>query len=89
MNEIADRLDGARERLRARQPPGEARLLTARTVAERLEVSAETILRWVRQGKLPAIRLPSGAIRIPEPQLEEWLAARGTSGEDGAPANGV
>ena len=38
-----------------------ARLLTAREVAEQLGVSAETVLRWTRAGKLPAIELPSPA----------------------------
>jgi excisionase family DNA binding protein len=54
------------------------RLLTAREVAEVLGVSAETVLRWVRAGKLPAIRLPSGAIRFQEPALDAWMAERAT-----------
>ena len=53
-------------------------LLTARQTAELLGVSTETILRWVRNGKLPAIYLPSGAVRIRETDLErklqEWAA---------------
>lgn len=56
------------------------RLLTARLVAERLDVSCETVLRWVRRGELPAIRLPGGAIRIGEAQLDEWLDNRATPG---------
>ena len=50
-------------------------LLTARVVGEVLGVSSETILRWTRAGKLPAIRLPSGAIRYRESDIDEWLAA--------------
>lgn len=53
-------------------------LLTARDVADRLGFSTETILRWVRQGKLPAIRLPGGAIRFREDDLERWLEQRAT-----------
>jgi excisionase family DNA binding protein len=53
-------------------------LLTAREVAELLGVSAETVLRWTRRGELPAIRLPGGALRYREPELEAWLQARGT-----------
>ena len=33
-------------------------LLTARTVADMLDVCAETVLRWIRNGEMPAIRLP-------------------------------
>jgi excisionase family DNA binding protein len=50
-------------------------LLTAREVAELLRVSAETVLRWTRRGELPAIRLPSGALRFREADLEACLEA--------------
>ncbi len=55
-------------------------LLTARTVAEALDVCAETVLRWIRNGELPAIRLPGGAIRINESDLHDWLRSRATPG---------
>jgi excisionase family DNA binding protein len=54
-------------------------LLTAREVGEVLGVASETILRWSRAGKLPAIRLPSGAIRYREADIDAWLAAHATS----------
>jgi excisionase family DNA binding protein len=54
------------------------RLLTARTVADMLDVCTETVLRWIRLGHLPAIRLPGGAIRIAEPELHVWLFERAT-----------
>ncbi len=54
------------------------RLLTAREVAERLGVSPETVLRWVRRRELTAIKLPGGAIRFQEHVLDEWLAKRAT-----------
>lgn len=53
-------------------------LLTAREVAERLAVSTETVLRWTRNGILPAFRLPSGALRYEEPALTNWLQQRAT-----------
>jgi excisionase family DNA binding protein len=53
--------------------------LTARAVAELLGVSAETVLRWTRRGELPAIRLPGGAIRIREEDLERFLEERATT----------
>ena len=57
-------------------------LLTARQVAELLGVSAETVLRWTRRGELPAIRLPSGAIRYRPDGLDRWLLDRTTTAGD-------
>jgi len=54
------------------------KLLTARETANRLGVSTETALRWVRRGELPAFRLPGGAIRVDEAALETWLESRAT-----------
>ena len=54
------------------------RLLTARQVADLLGVSAETVLRWIRRGDLPAIRLPGGAVRFREADLDDWLEERAT-----------
>jgi excisionase family DNA binding protein len=54
------------------------RLLTAREVADRLGVSAETVLRWARRGVLPAVYLSSRAIRFPERELDGWLESRAT-----------
>jgi excisionase family DNA binding protein len=64
-------------------------LLTARRVAETLDVSPETVLRWTRRGELPAIRLPGGAIRYRATQLEEWLAARELQTGDEPAGNGL
>jgi excisionase family DNA binding protein len=58
------------------------RLLTARKVAEFLDVSTETVLRWTRQGKLPAVRLPGGAIRYLPDTLDGWLLERATGASD-------
>jgi len=59
-------------------------LLTAREVAELLGVSAETVLRWTRRGDLPALRLPGGAIRYRETDLDNWLATCTTTKEKAA-----
>jgi excisionase family DNA binding protein len=53
-------------------------LLTARVVADMLAVSTETILRWQRRGALPGIRLPGGALRFREADIDEWLSLRET-----------
>jgi excisionase family DNA binding protein len=55
------------------------RLLTARELGDLLHVSPETILRWHRAGELPALRLPSGAIRFRPAEIEAWLTERATS----------
>jgi excisionase family DNA binding protein len=54
-------------------------LFTARAVADLLGVSAETVLRWSRRGQLPAIRLPGGAIRFRQRDLDGWLEERATA----------
>ena len=53
------------------------RLLTARDVADRLGLSTETVLSWVRRGDLPAFRL-GRAIRFREDELDAWLEQRAT-----------
>jgi excisionase family DNA binding protein len=60
-----------------------SRLLTARAVAELLDVSAETVLRWTRRGDLPAIKLPGGSIRYASDTLERWLAQRSIEADTG------
>jgi excisionase family DNA binding protein len=55
-------------------------LLTAREVGILLGVSTETVLRWVRRGEMPSIRLPGGAVRFPAQAIEQWLAERATPG---------
>lgn len=60
-----------------------ARLLTARAVAERFGVSAETVLRWARSGALPSVRLSNRAIRFREDEIEAWTDARATPARGG------
>ncbi len=54
-------------------------LITAREVAELIGVSTETILRWTRRGELTTIRLPGGALRYRQTDIEAWLDDRATS----------
>ena len=52
------------------------RLLRTRDVAELLDVSSETVLRWHRSGKLPGgRRLGSNVLRFDRDELEAWLEA--------------
>jgi excisionase family DNA binding protein len=50
-----------------------AEWMTAAQAAKLLGVSAETLRRYVRLGQLPALRLPSGYIRIRRSEVEKLL----------------
>ncbi len=41
--------------------------------ADLLNISEETLWRWIRFGKVRAIRLPSGRYRIPESEITKVL----------------
>jgi excisionase family DNA binding protein len=50
------------------------RLLRTRDVAQLLDVSCETVLRWHRSGKLPGgRRLGSNVLRFSEAEIQGWL----------------
>lgn len=48
-------------------------LLSAKQVATALDVSTETVLRWAREGDLPAIYLPRGTVRFRREDVERLL----------------
>jgi excisionase family DNA binding protein len=48
-------------------------LATARQTADRLGISAGALLRWARAGKVPSVKLPSGAVRFRPEAIEAWL----------------
>lgn len=54
------------------------RWLTVDDVATRLQVSQETVRRWIRAGRLPVLDLggPKAGYRIREDALEAFLAER-------------
>jgi excisionase family DNA binding protein len=49
---------------RAHRTLGTARLLTVREVADRLRVCRATVYRLVAEGRISALRVSSGAIRV-------------------------
>ena len=49
------------------------RLLSPRQAAERLGLTPLTIYKWIWAGRLPAKRLPNGALRIEAEELEKLL----------------
>jgi excisionase family DNA binding protein len=52
------------------------KLLTTTEAAKLLEVSRDTVARWIRLDQLPAVRLPSGQYRIPREAVERLLRGR-------------
>lgn len=52
-----------------------------RTVAETLDVGYESILRGIRRGRIPSIRIPAtgkaGILRIPDWWLQEMITRKG------------
>lgn len=55
-----------------------AQLLTGRQVADMLNVSQKTVLRWALEGELPSIRLSNRAIRFRTEAIDRWLEERAT-----------
>jgi excisionase family DNA binding protein len=53
-------------------------LLTLHQVAEELQLHIETIREWVREGKLPAIKLSKREYRVARSDLDTFLADRKT-----------
>jgi len=51
--------------------------LTPRVVAEYCQVSKSTALKWIRDGKLQAFRLPSGHYRIDKEDFRDFLERYG------------
>jgi excisionase family DNA binding protein len=54
--------------------------LTVAAVADELDVSPRTVLRWVERGDLAAVKLPGGRLRIASTELagrlEAWSTVR-------------
>ena len=52
---------------------GDMKFLTVAATSERLGYAKETVRRMIAQGRLPAVRLPSGRLRIAEADVEALL----------------
>jgi len=52
------------------------RMLRSGEVAEMLGVSRHTVAKWIREGRIKAITLPSGRYRIPESEVRKILEGR-------------
>ncbi len=55
------------------RPVALEQMFTTAQVAKRLNVSRQTVARWVRNKEVKAIRLPSGMIRISSDEVARIL----------------
>jgi excisionase family DNA binding protein len=53
------------------------RLWTVREAAEWLKAHPETVRRWIKAGRLEAVRLTPGSVRIREEELARFAGATG------------
>ena len=60
------------------EEPGADRWLTVAQVADRLQVSQETVRRWIRNGDLPVLELGGlkAGYRVRETDLAAFIAER-------------
>jgi excisionase family DNA binding protein len=64
----------------------DTRFMTAKQVAGLFEVSPSTVLRWAKDGRLPAMVTPSGRLRFPRESIQQMITVsdlRERSGEGG------
>jgi len=52
------------------------RMFRSGEVAEILGVDRHTVVKWIKEGKIKAIKLPSGRYRIPESEVKKILEGR-------------
>lgn len=55
---------------------GIAPLLTTTEVMSILRKNRNTICRWTREGKLPAVRMPDNSYLYAPDAIREWIAVR-------------
>lgn len=53
------------------------RFVTPQEAGRLLDVKSRTISRWIKDGKLRAVRLPSGRYKIAQEDVDAILATRG------------
>jgi len=52
------------------------RMLRSGEVAKILGVDRHTVVKWIKEGKIRAVKLPSGRYRIPEGEVKKILEGR-------------
>lgn len=51
-------------------------LLNTKDLSKKLGISYQGILKWVREGKIPHVRLGSHTIRYDEQVIDKWIAEK-------------
>ena len=52
-------------------------------IAKRLGVTRGAVYKWIREGKLKAVRFGDNAVRVPRAELEEFERRAAAAGERG------
>jgi excisionase family DNA binding protein len=55
------------------------RLYTIQEAADSLRVHRRTLLHWIRDGRVSAVRLTPGSVRITAAELERLIAGESTN----------
>lgn len=58
------------------EPQIEPRFYTPAEIAKGLKVSTTTVLRWIHEGRLPAVRVSQRVYRVPAPALALFESGR-------------
>lgn len=58
-------------------------LLTIEQVAERLQLHSDTIRRYIRENKLPAVRISATVVRVKQSDLDKFIQDRYTDKSGG------
>ena len=51
-------------------------LLTVNELAALLKVHPKTVRAWVKQGKIPVIKMPGRGVRFDQDKIEKWIETR-------------
>ena len=57
-------------------------LLTIEQVADRLQLHPDTIRRYIRERKLPGVRISSTVVRVKKSDLDKFIEERSTDKPD-------
>jgi excisionase family DNA binding protein len=70
-------------------PKGEGDLMTTGQAAKLCAVTPDTVLKWIKKGRLPATRTAGGHYRIALPDLDPFMAGFGQKGRESAAGESV